>query len=160
MTNEQATQSTKEPTSQSTGPTADAWREVGKQFEVLGNSLANAFRTAWEDENTRRHMREMQTGLETMVNEVGTAIKETTESPEGQKARAEAERAAQSLRAAGAKTWQETKPQLMTALRQLSAELQKTISRLEEEGKTSAAEAPPDKSEEGPPTTDHEPQLA
>jgi gas vesicle protein len=143
MTEEQATPSTKEPTS----PTADAWREVGKQFEALGNSLANAFRTAWQDEHTRRHMHEMQTGLETMVNEIGDAIKETSESPEGHKARVEAERAAQSLRAAGQKTWQEAKPQLVTALRQLNAELQKTITRLEEEAQASAAETASSKKE-------------
>jgi hypothetical protein len=123
---------TPQPTEQPVSPTADAWRQVGKQFEALGNSLADAFRTAWHDENTRRHMREMQTGLETMVKEVDKAIKETVASSDGQKVRAEAERAAQSLQAAGAKTWQETKPQLVSALRQLSAELQKTISRLEE----------------------------
>ncbi len=134
MTDEQTTP----PPGRST--TAEAWREVGKQFEALGNSLANVFRTAWEDENTRRHVREMQNGLETMINEVSKAIKEASASPEGQKARAEAERAAQSLRAAGEKTWQETRPQLVSALRQLSTELQKTINRLEQE-----TEAPSDK---------------
>jgi hypothetical protein len=142
MTNEPTNQPTVQPTEQPTSQqkTADAWREVGKQFEALGNSLASAFRTAWEDENTRRHVHEMQTGLETMVNEVSRAIKETAESPEGQKARIEAERAAQSLRAAGEKTWQESKPQLVSALRQLSAELQKTITRLEEEAKPTETE--------------------
>jgi gas vesicle protein len=126
--------------------TSDAWREVGIQFEALGNSLANAFRTMWEDENTRRHVREMQGGLETMVSEVNKAIKETVESPQGQKARVEAERAAQSLRAASAKTWQETKPQVVTALRQLSVELQKTIAKLEQEAKPEVTEVTPDKS--------------
>ena len=140
MSDERTTQ----PSDQRT--TSDAWREVGKQFEALGNSLANAFRTMWEDENTRRHMREMQGGLETMVSEVNKAIKETVESPEGQKARAEAERAAQSLRAASTKTWQETKPQVVTALRQLSAELQKAIAQLEREAKPEVTEATSDKS--------------
>ena len=137
-----------EQTDQTTGQsdTSDAWRDVGKQFEALGNSLASAFRTMCEDENTRRHMREMQNGLEAMVSEVDKAIKEAAGSPEGQKARAEAERAAQSLRAASEKTWYETKPQVVSALRQLSAELQKTISKLEEQAKPDVTEARPDQS--------------
>jgi hypothetical protein len=56
-------------------PPHDAWRQVGKQFQALGESLAAAFRAAWEDEENRQHVREMQAGLEKMVNEVGQAIK-------------------------------------------------------------------------------------
>ena len=138
MSDEQTNQTTSEST------TSDAWRDVGKQFESLGNSLANAFRTMWEDENTRRHMREMQNGLETMVSQVDKAIKEAASSPEGQKARTEAERAAQSLRAASEKTWHETKPQVVSALRQLSAELQKTITKLEEQAEPEVTEGTPD----------------
>ncbi len=141
MSDEQTTQPTNEPTTPPTSPTADAWREVGKQFESLGNSLAAAFRTAWHDESTQRGLREVQTGLETMVSRVDQAIKEATASPDAQKVRTEAERAAQSLRAASEKTWQESKPQVVSALRQFSAELQKAISKLEE-AQPAAPEAP------------------
>jgi hypothetical protein len=72
-------------------------------------------------------------GLESMVNQVGQAIQETIASPEAHKARTEAEKAAESLRAAGQKTWQESRPHLVSALRQVNAELQKMISQLEQE---------------------------
>lgn len=139
MTDEQPTQPTSEPASQ---PTTEAWRDVGKQFEALGNSLAAALRAAWHDESTQRGLREMQTGLETMVNQVSQAVKEAAESPDGQKVRTEAERAAQSLRSASEKTWQETKPQVVSALRQFNAELQKAISRLDESKPDTPPEQP------------------
>ncbi len=148
MSDEQTTQPTSEPTTPPAGPTADAWREVGKHLEALGNSLAEAFRTAWHDENTQRGLREMQTGLETMVSQVDQAIREAAASPHGQKVRTEAERAAQSLRTASEKTWQESKPQVASALRQFSAELQKAISKLEEA--TPGAPEAPDKPSDQP----------
>jgi hypothetical protein len=126
--------------------TEEAWREVGRQFQTLGESLAEAFRTAWESEENRRHVQNMQDGLEAMVDHVGRAIKEAGASPEGEKIRGEAARAAESLRAAGEQTWQEARPHLLSALTQINAELQKMIARLKEESASEApaAEAAPD----------------
>jgi seryl-tRNA synthetase len=121
--------------------TDEAWREVGRQFRALGESLAEAFRTAWESEETRRHVQNMQDGLQAMIDHVDRAIKEASVSPEAEKMRGEAEKAAESLRAAGEQTWQEARPHLLAALTQINAELQKMISRLKEE---SASEAPPE----------------
>ena len=128
----------------------DAWREVGDQFKALGESLATAFRTAWEKEETREHVRGMKEGLEAMVDQVGRAIEEASASVEGQKAREESiryfkaaalegqkvrgevERAAESARAAGEKTLQDARPHLISALDTVNAELQKLIRRMEE----------------------------
>lgn len=137
MTNESTNQQTDQPQ-----PTpSDAWRDVGKQFEALGVSLATAFRTAWESEENRKRLQGMQAGLESMVNEVGKAIQETSESPEAQRARAEAQKAAQSIHTAGQQTWQEARPHLVSALRQVSAELQKAISQLEQGDKEGGQDA-------------------
>jgi hypothetical protein len=113
--------------------TDEAWREVGKQFQVLGESLAEAFRTAWESEENRRHAQNMQEGLEAMIEQVGQAIKEASASPEAQKIRGEAEKATESLRSAGEQTWQQARPHLLSALDQINAELQRMIGRLKEE---------------------------
>jgi hypothetical protein len=128
--------------------TEEAWREVGQQFQALGESLAEAFRTAWESEETRRHVQNMQDGLEAMIDHVDRAIKEAGTSPEAEKMRGEAEKAAASLRAAGEQTWQEARPHLLSALTQINAELQKMISRLREE--ESASEAPAEVTPEEP----------
>ena len=113
--------------------TQEPWREVGRQFQALGESLAQAFRTAWEDEENRQHLRDMQAGLEAMVGEIGQAIKEAGASPEGQKVRQEVARAAESARTAGEQALQEAQPHLLSALRQVNVELQKIIGRLEGE---------------------------
>jgi hypothetical protein len=118
----------------------DAWREVGRQFQALGESLATAFRTAWESEENRQHLESMKTGLEAMVNQVGQAIQEASTSPQGQQVRQEVKKAAESARAAGAQTLQDAQPHLLSALRQINAEIQKVISRMEQ--KPAAPEDP------------------
>jgi uncharacterized coiled-coil protein SlyX len=130
--------------------TDEAWREVGRQFQTLGESLAEAFRTAWESEETRKHVENMQGGLKAMVDKVDAALKEASTTPAAEKLRAEAEKTAESLREAGEKTWQEARPHLMSALEQMNAELQKLIGRLKQKEPTAEAtvgEAPPDKPE-------------
>ncbi len=115
------------------GPATDtSWQEVGRQFQALGESLAQAVRTAWENEETQRRVQEMRTGLETMAREVGQAIEDTANSPQGQKIRQEAGRTAESLRVATAQTVQEVRPQLIDALQQVNNELQKLINRIEQ----------------------------
>jgi hypothetical protein len=120
--------------------TSEAWNEVGRQFQTLGESLAEAFRTTWESEETRQHVQNMQAGLEQVADQVDRTIKETSASEEMQKLRGEAEKAAESFRAAGERTWRDTRPHLLSALSQLNAELQKMIARLEQE--EAFAEAP------------------
>ena len=110
----------------------DPWSEVGRQFQALGESLATAFRTAWESEENRQHLESMRAGLESMVDDVSMAIREACDSPEGQKVRDEVERAAQSARVAGEKALQDAQPYLLSALNQVNAELQKVISRMEQ----------------------------
>jgi len=113
--------------------TSEAWHEVGRQFQTLGESLAEAFRTTWESEETRQHVQNMQAELEEVAGQVDRMVKETGGSEEAQRLRGEAEKAAESLRAAGEQTWRDTRPHLLSALSQLNAELQKMIARLEQE---------------------------
>lgn len=111
-------------------PVEESWQDVGKQFQELGESLAQAFRTAWENEENQRRLQEMRTGLESMVREVGQAIDDTASSPQGQKIREEAGRTVEALRSAGEQTAQELRPQLINALQQLNSELQNLIERM------------------------------
>jgi hypothetical protein len=116
--------------SQSTSSESN-WQEVGRQFQELGQSLSQAFRAAWENEANQRRLQEVRTGLESMVSDVGKAINDTVNTPEGQKVRQEASRAAESLRTAGEKTVQEVRPQLIDALQQLNNELQNLVNRMD-----------------------------
>jgi len=111
--------------------TEEAWSEVGKQFEALGESLAGAFRAAWESEDTRQHVQSVQDGLEKMANRIGQAIQDASRSPQGERVRTEAARTAESLRTAGEEAWEEAQPHLLSALTKINAELNRFVSRME-----------------------------
>lgn len=138
MTDEPITGQTEE-TEQAPG---DAWKEVGKQFEALGQSLASAFRAAWESEENRRHLQNLQSGLESMVDEISQAANEMASSEKGQKVRAEVGKAAESARLAGQQALEDAQPHVLSALHRVNSELQKMISRIEQE--SSSEEAVPD----------------
>lgn len=114
--------------------TQESWREVGDQFKALGDSLSRAFRTAWESEENRQHLESIKSGLKAMVDQVGQALEEAGTSPEGQKVRREAEKAAESARVAGGKALEEARPHVLSAVRQINAELAKWIRGMEGRG--------------------------
>ena len=133
MDNPQTTASSKDKSSQAQQSSTESWHEVGQQFKALGISLAAAFRVGWEDEGNRRHMKAMKEGLETMASEINQAIKQAAATQEAQHVREHAQQAAESARVAGEKAFQEGRPHLLAALRQVDAELRKMIANLEEE---------------------------
>lgn len=137
------TEENKIPPEDSGSTMEGSWQEVGRQFQALGESLAQAMRSAWENEETQRRVNEMRTGLESMAREVGKAVEDTANSPQGQRIRSDAERAADSVRSATEQTVQEVRPQLISALQQLNSELQKLIDRVESKRSGSTGEADP-----------------
>jgi hypothetical protein len=112
--------------------TEEAWREVGRQFQELGQSLASAFRATVESDEGRRHLRNMQAGVQAMADEVNQAIHEASASPQATEARVKAEKAATTARFATEEAFQDARPQILAALRQVNAELQKLIARMDE----------------------------
>ena len=119
----------------------DAWKEVGSQFQALGAGLASAFRTAWTNEENKRHAKEMQADLEAMVNELGAAIKAGATSPEVKQVKTEAGKTLETFRTAGEKTVQEVRPTLLAALHQANEQLQKLVGRMKQ-NEPAATEAP------------------
>jgi len=117
--------------------TQESWREVGDQFKALGESLSRAFRTAWESEENREHMENMKSGLKSMVDQVGQALEDASASVEGQTVRQGMEKAAESARAAGEKALEDARPHVLSAVRQINAELEKMVQRMEERGQDS-----------------------
>jgi hypothetical protein len=113
-----------------TGPTTESWQEVGKQFQALGKSLATAVRASWYDEENRKRLQALQTGLESMVRDVSQAVHERAVTPAAQKTRAGVERAGQEVR-----------PRVISTLRQLNTELERIIGRMDQ---PPAATAPAD----------------
>ena len=111
----------------------EAWREVGRQIEALGDSLARAFKAAWQSEQTQRHVRSVQKGLDKVADDIDQAVKKAGESQQARRLRTEAERTAGSLRQAGERTWEDMRPQVLSGLRSVDASLRKLIQDLEAE---------------------------
>jgi hypothetical protein len=111
----------------------DAWREVGRRIEALGDSLARAFQAAWQSDETQRHVRSVQKGLDRVAEDIDRAVKKAGESEQAKRLRTEAERTAGSLRQAGEKTWEDMRPQVLSGLRSVDASLRKLIEDLEDE---------------------------
>ena len=132
---------------------AESWREVGRQFQALGESLAAAFRTAWENVDNRQQLREAQANLETVADNVSQAIKEAASSLDTQQVRGDVEKIAHSARVASQQTLTEARPHLLSVLSQLRGEIDKMISRLEAEESAAppaaAVETSPDRPDEG-----------
>jgi len=108
-----------------------SWQEVGKQFESLGVSLAQALRSTWGRVGSTSEAQQVKAGVESLLRDVGKAVEDTAASPDGQKVKEEVNRAAQSLRTAGEQTLEEAKPQIISALKQINEELQKLIQKVE-----------------------------
>ncbi len=128
--------------SQQTGGT---WDEVGRQFQVLGETLATAFRTSLDNEENRKRMEAMRVSLEAMVRDVDGAIHDAASSPSGQQAREEMRRAADTLRDTSQQTAQDVRPHLLAALQQVNEELRKLVSYMD-----NTAGKPPSDSGTGP----------
>jgi ElaB/YqjD/DUF883 family membrane-anchored ribosome-binding protein len=120
-------------TEQPKAETRQAWVEVGHHFEQLGQSLATAFRTLWESEETQQNVESLRDGLQSMAADVSAAVNKSVTSEDTEKIKAEAQKAAKSAQAATEKTAEEIRPQVTKALKQVNAELQKLIERLETE---------------------------
>ncbi|MHB0877074.1 MAG: hypothetical protein ACYC5O_13640 [Anaerolineae bacterium] len=121
------------PTGDAAGTPRDAWRELGQQFEELGRTLANAIRNTLETDENKRRLEALREGAEKMAAEIGDAIEGAVESPEGQKVREEVERTAESARVAGQQAYEEARPHVISALREISEQLQKLSKHMEDE---------------------------
>ena len=125
-------------------PPSDAWQEVGRQFQILGESLAAAFRASWHEPENRKRVQAMQENLERMVKDVDAAITDAAASPHAQQARAEAKRTVESLRQASEETIQDMRPHLLAALQQVNEELRQLVGRMEGRSEPQPAAGPQD----------------
>jgi len=107
--------------------TRQAWEEVGHQCEQLVKSLAEAFAVSWESEETQRQFSLVKDRLESLADDVSATVEKSAASPEAQKMKLEAHKAAEAARQTTEKVVEEARPRITAALKQMNAELQKLI---------------------------------
>jgi hypothetical protein len=110
---------------------SDDWSEVGEQFRLLGASLATAVRSAWESEENRQNVQNLRNGLEGVVKQIDDAFREFRTTPEAQDISGEVQRAAKSAHLAGEHAWRKAQPHVLSALRQVNAEIREIVAELE-----------------------------
>lgn len=120
---------------------SENWREIGRNFQSLGKNLAMAFRQTWENEELQQQLRK---SLDSLAAGINQSVKEASESEQVRQAREEVEKAAQSAQTAGTQAFHDVKPHIVSSLRQLSAEFQKMVDRLEKEDLSTSAESEAD----------------
>jgi hypothetical protein len=114
-----------------TTSSADSWQEVGKQFQAMGEGLASVFHSAWEKEENKQRLKDMENGLEGIVQNISQVLKETAATPEAQQLKQEVKKVGESLSQAGEQTAQEGRPPLLAALKQANEEIQKLVERMD-----------------------------
>jgi hypothetical protein len=101
-----------------------------QEFEALGKNLINALRSAWEAPESKRLRDEMTTGL----NDLGSNLKREAEylanHPATQQMKNDVEHIGEKIRAPEAQAW--VRSELVGALQNVNAELQKVIDRWKE----------------------------
>ncbi len=112
------------------GTAQDSWAEVGQQFARLGESIAAAFDSAWQDEATQDYVQQMREGLEKMAGSVAQAVDDAARSSEGQKVRDEAEKAVSNAREASKQAMENARPQVLSALEQINLKMNEMIERM------------------------------
>jgi len=123
----------------------EAWQEVGQRFQTLGESLAAAFKSTWENEEPQTQWEKVRADMEATANDIGRAAKETAATEEAQKAKAEAYKTAEAAQQAGQEVMDDVKPHLLAAFRKIRTELDKAIEGME---KSETEEAPTDSTQE------------
>jgi len=124
--------------------------KLGEEFRNLGKNLVDAFRTAWEAPERKKLQQDIESGL----NELGNTLKEEydtfSESPTGQRLKADVVDMRERVRTGEAEA--KVRSDLLVALRTVNEELQKVINRWSASQPSEAgSEAPPEQPQAGSP---------
>lgn len=119
----------------------DAWADLGRQFSKLGESMAAAFTSSWQNEETQQHAQNIQTGLEGLARQFGESAEAFVQSVDAEKVQAEMEQAARAAQQTGQEAVNQTRPQVVAAFRSLREELDRIIHQMEENAPRAAGPA-------------------
>ncbi len=127
----------------------DPEEDLANEFRILGQTLVEAMRTAWESPERKRLQEELETGL----NELGTTLRQESqtfrESPTGQKIKSEFEDLQERVRTGEAE--QRLRQDLLTALQRINTELKKATERW---SSTSSTRSQPEEVKPEPPESE------
>jgi hypothetical protein len=114
-------------TDQSQPEQKDPEEDLASEFRILGQTLMEAIRTAWENPERKRMQQDIESGL----NEFGATLRQEGEtfrdSPTGQRLKSEIDELQERIRSGEAE--QRLRQDLLNALKSINAELKKATER-------------------------------
>lgn len=111
--------------------TQSQWDGVANDFKRLGDSIAEAFQSAWNNQSTQKQMTDLKEGLQSMSEQVGQVVEEARQNITSDELKTEVRRAADDVKDFGTKVVSESKPLLLDVLKTLDDGIQSLISRME-----------------------------
>jgi hypothetical protein len=105
-----------------------SWQDVGAEFEALGKTLGDVLRGAWQGQDGEAGLGRLRDSLQSMIDEVNRAGEGT---PEAQEARDHLVHVTERIRATAERAGDELRPELVSMLRQATAEIRR-LTRLDE----------------------------
>jgi len=143
-------------TEQSASSAQNQWNAVAQDFQHLGESIADAVKSAWSNESTQKQVSDLKEGLQNMAEQVGQVVDEARQNLSRDELRSEVQKATDDVKDFGTKVVSDSKPFLLDVLKTVDDGLQSLISRLEarESPAEPAASAP---TEDAPSATEAPP---
>jgi uncharacterized membrane protein YccC len=114
--------------------------DLAAELRALGANLKEVLKAAWESEERRRLQTEIGSGLEDLASTLKSAAQEFSESPTGQRLKADVQDARERLRKGQVEG--RMREDMLAALRKINAELSKAAARRSSEDDSSGPAGP------------------
>jgi hypothetical protein len=99
--------------------------DLTAEFRRLGENLRNTLHSAWESEERKELMQEIEGGLKALSETVEKAVNEAVESPTGKRVRSDIEDLGERVRSGEIK--QELRDEWIKVMRRVNEEIEKVI---------------------------------
>jgi hypothetical protein len=99
-----------------------SWQDVRAELTLLGKTVGDVLRTAWERSESEPIVRQMRESVESAIADLDHAAEG---SPETRQARDQLMRLAEAIRSAAETAGEQVRPELLSLLRQANGELRR-----------------------------------
>lgn len=126
-----------------------AWRDVLKEFDMLGDAIGRWAKAAVNDPDNQRRLNELSDRLEGLVDSVGSSIKGAADTEVGDSFKEAAEKTGEAFKVAGAKFSEEVGPRLSSAFRTMGDKLRGAAEKMDAKQSAQTPQTTPDEAPDG-----------
>ncbi len=141
---EETTTQDQRPVEGARSESAEAWSAVVTELDSLGDAIKRWAKAAVADPDNRRRMDELGDRLQGLLDDVGSAVRATTDSDVGQSFREAADKTGDAFRQAGERISEEVGPRLAGTFKGVGERLREAAERMERKAAGGDVSPPPD----------------